>query len=289
MTEPLTHRIPAGEWSLAASEFPASGDPRGVVIVGHAAACNRKTLDRPSGSGLASALAEAGLHVYTFDLRGHGESGPVASEGGRWTYDEFISEDLGAMVNWTRDRHPDLRIGLLGHSLSGHASVFWLGLNPDAPVDALVVYSTNLWLPQYESKRMRWFKKRSTLALWSMLIMPFGYLPAKRLGQGTDDESAAMVRSFKRWAKTGRCTRESDGLDYLELREKVNKPVLAYYGENDVFLCTKEGCEGFLAPIPDHTINMVPGGNHMSLVTKDRSRPVWEETASWFIDKLSAK
>ncbi len=286
--EPIQHRIPAGEWSLAASEYPAVGDANGVVIVGHAAACNRRTLDRPRGKGLVSTLAEAGLHVYTFDVRGHGESGPIASENGRWGYEDILEGDLSAVISWVHERHPQLRLGVLGHSLTGHGTLLWLGLHPEAPVDALVLYSTNLWMPQFEAKRSRWLKKRSILTAWALMSRVIGYLPARRLRAGTDDESGDMIRDFYRWAKTDQCLRLSDGADYLDGRQRVKQPVLAYVGEHDRLLCTEDGCRRFLAPVPEHTIHVVPGGDHMSLVTKERSRPIWQETAAFFVDKLAS-
>lgn len=284
--EPILHTVQAAGWSLAVSEFPARGQPRGVVVAGHAMMANRRTLDRPRGQGLASTLAEAGLHVYTFDVRGHGESKPAAADGGRWIYDDIVNGDVPAMVAWARDRHPDLRLGLLGHSLIGHASLLWLGITPEAPVDALVLYATNLWIPQCETRRARWLRKRATLAMWLLLSRPFGYFPARRLRMGTDDEPLSLVKDFRRWATSGGCARLSDGVDYLAGRERVKQPVLAFVGEKDDLLCVEECCARFLAPVPNHTIRSVPGADHMTLVTRDSSRPAWQETAAWFIEQL---
>ena len=279
------HQINAGDWTLFASEYPAVGAMRGVVVIGHAVGCNRRTLDRPRGQGLASTLAQAGLHVYTFDVRAHGESIPRPADGGHWRYDDILN-DVEAVVTWVHDRHPDARLGFLGHSLTGHAALLWVGQNPDAPVSALVLYSTNLWLPQFEPRRGRWLKKRATLAAWALLAWPMGYLPMRRLRMGTDDVPAEFVRDFRRFAKSGKCQRTSDGVDYLEGLATVKQPVRAYVGEKDRFLCTLEGCEAFLEPVPDHTVETVPGADHMSVVTRESSRPLWEETAEFFCREL---
>src|SRR5262249_39387231 len=50
--------------------------PRAAAVLAHAMMVNRRTMDRPSGSGLASTLATHGLAVMNIDLRGHGESSP---------------------------------------------------------------------------------------------------------------------------------------------------------------------------------------------------------------------
>lgn len=285
----VTHRVPVAEWSLAVSEFPAHGRPRGVVVAGHAMMCNRRTLDRPRGRGLASTLAKAGLHVYTFDVRGHGESNPqsAAAAGGQWTYDDVLNGDIPAVIDWAQKRHPDLHLGVLGHSLVGHASLLWLGITPRAKVDALVLYAANLWLPRLEPRRGRWLRKRATLAAWKIVSRLFGYYPAQRMRMGTDDEPLSLVNDFYRWAKTDSCLRLKDGLDYLEGRAKVSAPVLAIVGDRDHLLCVEECAARFLAPVPNHTMRRVSGADHMTLVTKEEiSRPAWEETAAWLVAKL---
>ena len=280
------HRVQVGEWSLAVSEFPAEGRARGVVVASHAMMCNRRTLDRPRGGGLASTLAKAGLHVYTFDMRGHGESTPNAAAGGRWTYDDVVNGDIPAMVAWAHARHPELRLALFGHSLSGHGGLLWLGITPDAPVDAAVLYAANLWIPQFDDRKLRWLRKRATLAMWSLLSRPLGYFPARRMKMGSDDEPLALVRDFSRWADTNGCARISDGLDYLAHRERVRVPVLAFVGGRDRVLCAEECSAKFLAPVPDHTLEVVPGADHISLVTREHSRGAWERTAGWLVEKL---
>lgn len=282
-----THRVSVSGATLSVSEFPATGAARGVVVIGHAIMCNRQTLDRPAGEGLASTLARAGLHVYTFDLRGHGDSGPLPGAGGRWSYDDVVNRDIPDVVDWAHARHPGLRLGFLGHSLTGHAALLWLGQRPDAPVDALVLYATNLWMPSFEPSRLLWFKKRAVLTVWLAISRAFGYFPTRRLRMGTDDEPVDFVADMNSWAATDRCVRVADGVDYLAGRARVRQPVLAFTGEKDEFLCTKESCERFLAPVPDHTLKTVPGATHMSLVVSRRSRSTWEETAKWFVEKLS--
>ena len=51
----------------------------------------RRPLCRPDRDTIAATLCEAGLRVLVADARGHGASGPLAQEGGRWGYDELES------------------------------------------------------------------------------------------------------------------------------------------------------------------------------------------------------
>ena len=109
-------------WSLAIEHRAAEGTPWGVVVCGHAMMCNRNTLDRPRGEGLVSVLAAAGLETYWVDLRGHGES-RRAGDDNQYTYDDFIHQDIPAIVRAVRERSPGLPLVWVGHSLAAHAAV----------------------------------------------------------------------------------------------------------------------------------------------------------------------
>ncbi len=276
----VAHRVAVDGWSLAVQEFPAPEAPRGVVVAGHAMMCDQRTLDRPRGGGLASVLAAAGLVTYTFDARGHGQSGPLAADGGRYTYEDFVEGDIPAMVRWAKARHPDLPLSIVGHSLIGHAAMLWLGQNPDAPVAAIVGFAPNLWARELEPSRLVWWQKRATTEAWAAFTRLYGYFPVRRLGMGTDDESAAYVLDFLRYVRSG-IYRKHDGADYLAGLRNIRAPVLAFVGSEDDLLCHPAACARFLATIPDHELRIVQGADHRALVTDERHRPVWQAAADW--------
>ena len=80
--------------------------PAAVAVTLHAMMVSRRTMDRPAGKGLASALAEGGLAVANVDFRAHGESGPRVSEGGLATYDDFVVHDIPAAIGAARAAFP---------------------------------------------------------------------------------------------------------------------------------------------------------------------------------------
>ena len=276
--------IEAPGWRLAAQRFVPAGPPCGVVMLGHAMMCDRRTLDRPKGEGLASTLAAHGLLVYTVDSRGHGESGPHAAEGGRWTYADIVEGDVPALIRFARSRHPELPLALAGHSLVGHAALYWLGLTPTAPVSAVLTFAAGTWLPRFEPSRARWALKRAALVGWRA-ASSLGYFPAKRLGLGTEDESGDYVADFGRWAREG--TVRWRGRDYVDGLARVRPPVLGWVGDRDRLLCHPQAAAAFMAALPRHELRVVPGADHMSLVLDPRFRPQWDQAARWLVGRLS--
>ena len=89
--------------------------PTGVLLICHG-------LGEHSGryGNVVDALVPDGWAVYGLDHRGHGRSG------GRWahldTYDDWLS-DFDAFRKAVVERHPDLPVFLLGHSMGGQIAL----------------------------------------------------------------------------------------------------------------------------------------------------------------------
>lgn len=98
---------------LAVRAYPAAGDdPAGTVaVLIHGSAGTSLAMNR-----LAHGLARSGVAVYAPDMRGHGGSGTHGRIGGV----ERLEEDLVDLVTTVvRERHPDARLVLVGHSSGG--------------------------------------------------------------------------------------------------------------------------------------------------------------------------
>jgi predicted alpha/beta hydrolase len=266
-------------WTLYGAHRAGAG--RGVVLCGHAMMVNARSFEKGAAPAV---LAARGYEVYTFDLRGHGRSrGPRP-----WNYDDLMLRDLPALVRGVRARHPGLPLAVVGHSLTGHGCLGWLGLRPDAPVDAVVAVAANLWLPRWEPRRLRWLKKRAVLEAWLGASRLFGRFPARAFRIGSDDVALAYVRQFVGWARRDEW-KTADGRDYLAGLERVRCPVLAILGEADRLLCAPESGRAFVshlrAPLTVWEVGRteIPGlvPDHMRLVTDPRAAPLWERIAGW--------
>jgi pimeloyl-ACP methyl ester carboxylesterase len=169
----------------------------------------------------------------------------------------------------------------MGHSLTGHALLFWLGLDAAAPVDAAVTLGANIWLRACEPSPLRWAGKRAFIEGWRAATAVAGHFPARRLRLGTDDEAAEYVGDLCRYVREGRCRRRAGG-DYLDALPAVRVPVLAVAGEADTWMCHPEAARRFHAPLPRHELRIVPGVDHMGLVLDSaKMRAAWAAIGAW--------
>jgi len=100
--------------------FIAGIEGRGVVILLHGIRSDRRSL-----VGRARFLSNAGYAVLLIDLQAHGES-----PGERITFGYLEAGSVSAAVGYVRNRLPAERVGIIGLSLGGAASVL-----TDAPLE----------------------------------------------------------------------------------------------------------------------------------------------------------
>lgn len=296
MTSPSDDREPFvvvtdDGWILRGDAIRAASVPcpRAVAILAHAMMADRRTLDRPRGQGLASVLARRGIEVILVDLRGHGESGPTARQGGTYVYDDFVQHDLPCLVDAARRRHPDVPVTIVGHSLGGHAALAAAGLYPERAPDALVALATNMWVRHTDPVAWRRAAKAATLGAWMAIARIGGRFDPKWLGVRADGEPWPYIAQFgeifwrDRWASR-------DGVDYEEAARRAKLPILSIASAGDRlvaepevvrrFLSMAEGCDVRYRVVADGEVGeRAPG--HMGIVTEARCAPIWEEIADF--------
>ncbi len=106
--------------------LPAAQPAKGAVILIHGVRANRL-----SQLARARMLHERGFGVLLFDLQAHGES-----PGRHITFGRLEALDAAAAVDFVRQAAPGERIGIIGQSLGGAATL--LGPTP-LPIDALIL------------------------------------------------------------------------------------------------------------------------------------------------------
>lgn len=262
-----------------------------VAIVGHAMWVDRRTLDRPPGGGMVSTLVEAGIRVMSFDLRGHGESGPYAHEGADFSYDHYVRFDIPALVAAARQRFPHEHISVVGHSLTGHAAMISAGLCPDHAPDAVVGLAANLWLPRFDPHIRHRILKGLTLEIWDLAARPMGFFDVKRFRLGRWGVPRAYTEQLAEMYDRNRLGPMGGGAEYEAALEAVTLPVYSLSSEGDRWFATPKNVGAFLAMMPSaevtrHVIHHRPdrrAPGHMELVLSNAYRPEWQTVAHWII------
>jgi predicted alpha/beta hydrolase len=295
LREPIETRTRDG-WTLRGEAITPEA-PGACAVLGHAMMVDRRTMDRPREAGLATTLAESGIAVLSFDLRGHGESGPTASEGARFTYDDIVREDIPAIVDAGRARHPGLRVTLVGHSLAGHAGMIAAGLHPERAPDAIVGLAPNLWAPRFEPSVTKRMQKAVALLGWSIVTAPFGRFESARFEMGNTAEPWGYVRQFVRFFRTNELSSDDGEDDYLAALARADLPVLAISSEGDTLLARPAAVARFAGAMGHARVthrvvtrdDLDPPPDHMELVTSIRSKPIWREVARFVRADLDAR
>ncbi|MGE3630367.1 MAG: alpha/beta fold hydrolase [Sandaracinaceae bacterium] len=264
------------------------GDRRGagdrVIVCGHAMMVDRRSLDRPRGGGLASALA-ASCEVLTFDVRGHGESRPGADEGASWSYDDIVQRDVPALILAARRIAEGRKVILLGHSLVAHASLIHAGLEPDRTADAIIALAPNLWTPRLEPSRPRRIMKGALLSSWARATRAMGYFDARAFRIGADAEPLPYIEQFRRMWQRDRLSSMDGAIDYEAALGRAALPVLAYSSTGDALFARPPCVAGYLACMRaarvEHRTIDDRSLDHMGFVASPRARPMWDELAKW--------
>lgn len=139
--------------------IPGTVPGGGAVVLMHGVWENRQRM-----VPRARILHQHGFAVLLFDLQAHGES-----PGRRITFGRLEGMDAAAAVQFVRSRLPDERVGAIGVSLGGAATV--LGPEP-LPVDALVLESVYPDIDAALSNRLRAGLGRVAGRLFTPLLTP---------------------------------------------------------------------------------------------------------------------
>lgn len=117
---PASRRIRCNGLELCVHEWPAAGNPRGVLVALHGFQDGGRSFDR-----VAPPLAGSGLHVFAPDLRGFGESEWIPP-GGYYHFPDYVF-DVADLIDALS---PDAPIVLVGHSMGGTIASMYAGVFP---------------------------------------------------------------------------------------------------------------------------------------------------------------
>lgn len=250
----------------------------GDVVLVHGA-FSRQGIFTKAG-GLAEWFRLKGHRVLTFDLRGHGASGPGA--GARdWGYDDLVLRDLPAVTSSLRARRAKGPLFVVGHSLGGHVALA-AAIAGAIEVDGIVTVGTAMWGEASSPPLARRVAERLVVRAFSAATERRGFFPARALRLGSDDEAVGYVRDLRRMVRAG--WRSRDGAhDYGAGRGALRIPVYAIASAGDRFFAPPSVVRAFHAPFPNHRVDVVERSDdgtappdHADLVRSAKARAAFD-------------
>jgi predicted alpha/beta hydrolase len=205
-----------------------------AVLMLHGIMANGRIFYSNSGKGLAHYLAQAGFDVFVADLRGRGQSTPAISRHARHGQSESICQDLPALLASVRAIKGDAPIHWVAHSWGGVLMSSCLLRYPEL----IPQVKSSVYFASKRSVHVRnWHKFWQVDVLWNVtarvIVRLMGYLPARALRFGSDNESAKSHAQCNRWAQVRPWVDEDDGFDYAAAAATLELPPTLYLAAAD--------------------------------------------------------
>ncbi|WP_440056763.1 alpha/beta fold hydrolase (plasmid) [Pseudoalteromonas sp. T1lg65] len=219
-----------------------------AVFLLHGAVENGKIFYTESNKGLAPFLAEQGFQCFVGDLRGRGGSVPHIDKNADYGQTESILHEIPAMLDHIENLIGKRAEYWVAHSWGGVLmnSVFARYPKEIESVKACAYFGTKRSLyNNHPSKLIKanlfWF------GLAHYYSKRHGYLPAKKLRWGSDDESKKSHYQSALWAKKSPWIDSDDGFDYAEvLKNTTLPPTLHIAGAHDKALAQPVDIQAFI-------------------------------------------
>ncbi|MBB6095276.1 putative alpha/beta hydrolase [Povalibacter uvarum] len=186
------HTLAVGEGArcvVRVFESSSTSPPRGTVVIPSAMGVAQSYYGR-----FAEWLSTQGYCAITFDYRGIGRSAPSSLRGFEATIFDW-ARDCDAVIEFAKQRWPELPLFWVGHSLGGQL----LGLLANrARIERVMTVATGngYWLENsWPTRRFVWWMWYVAVPVATRLV---GYFPGKRLRK-VGDLPRGVIEQWRRW------------------------------------------------------------------------------------------
>jgi len=219
------------------------------------------------GRGLACWLAREGWQVFVPDLRGKGRSWPGIDQYSDHGFHETVCDDLPALSKLIRRHCGEQPQIWITHDTGGAlAAASLIRFGQEAlNVDQLVHFGARRLISSNHLKKrllVDWLWNR----IGRLCVSFQGYLPAERLGLGTNRETLRGFHDGINWSTREQWIDSSDGFDYSEkVRKRHWIRSLYFASAADVALANPDDVRDFMHELGRHDGRMIvlskAGGN----------------------------
>lgn len=206
------------------------------VFLLHGSIENGKIFYSNSLKGFAPYLAQKGFDVFVVDMQGRGLSTPAMSKKSKYGQIDVIKTDIPLCLQEIKKIKGTIPIYCAAHSWGGVLMLAYMA-RYENNIKNLVLFGAKRRLTirsaQYYKELVFGWK-----FLGSILTPIFGYLPAKELKMGSDNEPRYHWKQINKWLGTkSKWVDNIDGFHYGKaLAEKQLPPLLFLDGANDMLL-----------------------------------------------------
>ncbi|MCG7600696.1 alpha/beta hydrolase [Halomonas sp. McH1-25] len=232
---PERHEAALNQGAVHVTRFRPTSPCRGVVLCWHGAIESGRIFYSRSGKGLAPWLANQGYDVFVADQRGRHEAPPRPARGVTLDQTDVIREEIPATIEACLALANARRLHVVTHSWGGVLVASSLGRYPQLR-DRII---SQAYFGTKRSVRSWTWQRLLYIDLMWKGVAPVarrlcGYLPARALRWGSDDEYAGSHRQGVAWVKASAWIDARDGFDYSSaLASGGLPPTLHLTGTND--------------------------------------------------------
>ena len=255
---------------------PEGPKARGTVIVSGATAVPHRFYRR-----FASAIADSGYTVVTYDYRGIAASRRGSLRGFDADMTDWVFSDMAGVVDWASEAYPTDRMFLAGHSFGGQAA----GLldNVDR-VRGMVTFSAQSGYWRLQGGEQQWIVGFHVHATLPAVSTVFGYTPWSTFGAG-EDLPKGVATQWARWCRNPDYLFGDSSLP-LERYDRFPAPVLAYSFDDDKW-GTAEAVDDLMLRYPDvERRHVVPADEDLDAIGhmgffRESSATLWPDVITW--------
>jgi pimeloyl-ACP methyl ester carboxylesterase len=216
--------------------YPHEG--RGIpILLLHGSIEDSRIFYSSSGKGFAPFLAQKGFDVFIPDLPGKGKSSPRASRNFDHSMQTCIDRDIPDYLDYIRKFYPDEQIRIGAHSWGGVIILAWYAKYGESQnIGPMVFFGTKRRIGILTPYRLFAVDLIWTI-VGSVATALLGYLPAKTMRIGSDNEPRTYYFQTNRWVYSRKWKDIVSGEDLSILLTNKSIPDLLFYaGINDHFL-----------------------------------------------------
>lgn len=264
------------------------------VLMIHGSIENGKIFYSSSGKGLAPYLAQNGFDVFVADLRGRGLSKPAINRNSTHGLTEILNEDFPAMMDKIKELKGDVPQHWVAHSWGGVMMLAWLAQNFNrVKVSSMVFFATKRRITAFNTKKI-WMINIMWNFAAKIFILFKGYLPAREMKIGSDNESRKSHRETTTWVNSKKWLGWNNRFDYAAGLKKLSLPPILYLAgasdkvlghPKDVKLLIKEtGSQNYEFKILGKSNGNLHDYGHIDILThSDAEKDVYPVALSWMI------